>query len=168
MQVYQAAGSGLEADALVNNAIGRMAVSFQSDSATAGVRNLGLSFGTGSAIGLYTVAWPTTTARWQNGTINTTQTYGQFGTDTNRPPHIAIQGGSIAALVMAAGFVNSVNTAGATLSLVGISQPSGIMTNSGISMGVVAGTAGAATIYVYPCTMSALNAQTFTFNTTTA
>lgn len=161
---FQFQGFGNEA--LVNNVIGRMAVSFQSDSATAGVRNLGLSFGTGSALGLYTVAWPTTTGVEQRGSALTTVSYGQFGTDTDRPPHVAIQGGSVAALVMAMGFVNSVNTAGATLSLVGVSQPSGVITNSGISAGVIAGTAGAATIFVFPCTMSAQNAQSFTFATT--
>lgn len=156
---------GLANEALVNNVIGRIAFTFQSNSVTAGVRNLGVSIGVSDgAAGLYTLAWPTSTAVEQRGSALTTVSYGQFGTDTDRPPMVVIQPGRIAASIDVVGAVTAVGTAGATISLIGFSHNP--TTNSAVSAGPITASAGVATAFVFPCTMSALNAQSFSFVTT--
>lgn len=151
-------------EALVNNVIGKMAVTFQSDSVTAGVRNLGLSFGVSVAsAGVYTVAWPTSTISNVRGGVAFTETYGQFGSDSARPPFIEVQAGSIGVSIDVLARVVGVASNAATLSLVGISHNATTM--SVASAGVFTASAGRATIFVHPCTMSALNAQSFSFAT---
>jgi hypothetical protein len=163
MRVFEAAGSGLFANELVNNAIGVMAITFNDGvSVTAGVRNHGLGFqATSAAGGIHGISWPTSTAIQQGRTV----TFGEFGTDTNRPPVVLVFGGSTATGSHAFGFCNAVNTAGATLQLLMMTHATGAVA------AMSAGSATAAlpaTIVVIPAVQSRLSNQNYTFNTVTA
>ena len=153
-------------EALINNVLGCCAFTVRSDSATVGVRNHGISIGAATAAsGLYTMSWPTTTGVIRSGV---SATFGQYGTDSNLPPAVYFQLGN-----MDSGanhpiiWVEGVNTAGATFRMINVSLAA-VTTNSAVSMGVVTATAMNAIAFVRPATMSAIAAQSFSFNSVTA